>query len=85
MRKMKTTIIPIGNSKGIRIPKAVLEQCNFSKDVSLEVKGDCLITKPLKRKPRAEWEKYFENMSKNKEDKLIIEDQLEIAMEDWEW
>jgi len=47
MRKMKTTIIPIGNSKGIRIPKAVLEQCNFSKDVSLEVKGDCLIIKPL--------------------------------------
>jgi len=24
-------------------------------------------------------------MSKNKEDKLIIEDQLEIDMEEWEW
>ena len=30
---MKTTIIPIGNSKGIRIPKAIIEQCHIEKDV----------------------------------------------------
>ncbi|GAG28945.1 unnamed protein product, partial [marine sediment metagenome] len=59
---MKATIIPIGNSKGIRIPKAILEQCHIEKDVFLEIKGENIIIKPVKKQSRKCWEKYFKKM-----------------------
>ncbi|MDD3032026.1 MAG: AbrB/MazE/SpoVT family DNA-binding domain-containing protein [Candidatus Caldatribacteriota bacterium] len=82
---MKATIIPIGNSKGIRIPKAILEQCNISEKVSLEIKGNSIIIKPIKNTPRKDWDKYFKMMQDKKEDKLILNDQIDLEMEDWEW
>ena len=82
---MKATIIPIGNSRGIRIPKAILEQCNINKEVSLEVKGNCIIIKPIKNKPRKGWDDYFKMMKEKKEDKLLINDQIDLEMEGWEW
>jgi len=82
---MKATIIPIGNSKGIRIPKAILEQCNISEKVSLEIKGNSIIIKPITNKPRKDWDKYFKMMHDKKEDSLMINDQIDLEMEDWEW
>ena len=82
---MIATIIPIGNSKGIRIPKAILEQCNISEKVSLEIKGNSIIIKPIKNTPRKDWDKYFKMMQDKKEDKLILNDQIDLEMEDWEW
>jgi len=78
---MKATIIPIGNSKGIRIPKAIF----ISKQVSLEIKGNSIIIKPIKNKPRKDWDKYFKMMHDKKEDRLMINDQIDLEMEDWEW
>ncbi|MFA7204606.1 MAG: AbrB/MazE/SpoVT family DNA-binding domain-containing protein [Candidatus Caldatribacteriota bacterium] len=78
-------MIPIGNSKGIRIPKAILEQCNISEKVSLEIKGNSIIIKPIKNTPRKDWDKYFKMMQDKKEDKLILNDQIDLEMEDWEW
>lgn len=52
---MQTTIVPIGNSRGIRIPKAMLEQCGFNGRVEMEVKGQSLIISKPKRKPREGW------------------------------
>ena len=40
---MKSTIIPIGNSRGIRIPKAFLKLCHIQKDVDIDIKGDTII------------------------------------------
>jgi len=45
---MKTSIIKIGNSRGIRIPKALLEQLSLDKDVDLEVKDGSIILTPVK-------------------------------------
>jgi len=82
---MKATIIPIGNSKGIRIPKAILEQCHMEKDVFLEIKGENIIIKPIKKQSRKGWEKYFEKMKENKDDQLVINDGVDLDMADWEW
>ncbi|MDD2353468.1 MAG: AbrB/MazE/SpoVT family DNA-binding domain-containing protein [Candidatus Caldatribacteriota bacterium] len=82
---MKATIIPIGNSKGLRIPKAILEQCNILEEVSLEVRGDSITIKPIKNKPRKDWHKYFKIMKKKEEDKLLINEKIDLEMEDWEW
>ena len=43
---MKTNIVRIGNSKGIRLPKFVLEQCHLKDAVEIEVKGNVLTVRP---------------------------------------
>ena len=40
---MLTKIVPIGNSRGIRIPKAMLETCGFGDAVELQAKNGALI------------------------------------------
>ncbi len=82
---MKATIVPIGNSKGIRIPKPILEQCHMEKDVVLEVKGNAVIIKPVREEPRKNWELAFKEMKGNKDDRLIIDDKIDLDMGDWEW
>ncbi|MBI2594065.1 AbrB/MazE/SpoVT family DNA-binding domain-containing protein [Candidatus Daviesbacteria bacterium] len=48
---MITTLIAIGNSRGVRIPKPLLEESGLGKDVELRVKkGEIKITSPKKRK-----------------------------------
>lgn len=82
---MEVAIVSIGNSKGIRIPKAILEQCHIKQEVNLETKGESIIIKPLKREPRKDWEKAFQKMHENKDDELLIGDRIDLDMENWEW
>lgn len=81
---MKVGIISVGNSKGIRIPKAILEQCRFNKEAEMEVQGNVLLIKPVK-KVREGWDKSFQLMHERREDALVINDALDIEMENWEW
>jgi antitoxin MazE len=82
---MKTTIIPIGNSKGIRIPKIVLEQCHIEKDAIMEIEKGAIVIKPAKTEPRKDWDTCFKQMKKLKEDNLLISDNVDLDMKDWEW
>lgn len=52
---MKADIIKIGNSQGIRIPKKILEQCDFNSKVEMEVSEGMLFLKPA-RDVRDDWE-----------------------------
>lgn len=82
---MKTQIIKIGNSKGIRIPKPLLEQSNLKGEVELEVRDEGLLIKSSK-KPRHNWDKAFKEMTENDGDELIIEDSpTNFEEEDWKW
>ena len=82
---MLINIIPIGNSKGIRIPKAILDQCDIENEVDLEVKNGKIIIEPIKRIPRNGWTESFIQMAKTGEDQLLFEDAIDLEMEDWEW
>lgn len=82
---MKVAIVPIGNSKGIRIPKAILEQCHIKSDVELETRDETIIIRPWKKKPRANWEQTFKKMHENKDDRLVIDDSLDLNLESWKW
>jgi antitoxin MazE len=55
---MKAEIIRIGNSRGIRIPKILLEQCGLENEVELEVKDKTLIVSSPS-KPRQGWNEAF--------------------------
>jgi len=67
---MRTRIVRIGNSRGIRIPKALFKQWQSGDSVELKVKNTQLILRPL-TKPRTGWKQAFEKMASRKEDQLL--------------
>ena len=83
---LQTKIIRIGNSQGIRIPKALLEQMKARDQVSLRVEDGELIVGPVDN-PRQGWEKAFARMAAAGEDRLLIPDNIgnDWDEEEWEW
>jgi len=65
---MRTRIIRIGNSRGIRIPRAVLEQCGFEDEAVLEVERGRLIVRPAPH-PREGWDRAFAAMARRGDDR----------------
>lgn len=74
---MIARLVPIGNSRGIRIPKAILEQCEISESVELAVKGRQIIVSPVREQPRQGWRKAVARMSAAGDDQLLIPDAFE--------
>lgn len=84
---MKTSLVRIGNSRGIRIPKTILEQCRLSETVELDVEKDRLVIRPA-RKPRSGWEEAFRLMAQRGDDALLDRESLTSTRWDraeWEW
>lgn len=68
---MDISVIPIGNSKGIRLSKMILDKYNITDSVELILEKDYFIIKP-KTNSRAGWEKSFKKMHSNGDDKLLM-------------
>lgn len=73
---MELLIVNIGNSKGIRLPKTVLEKYNIRDKIELVLENGYIILKP-KKEPRKNWEKAFKKMHEIGDDKLLINDVFE--------
>ncbi len=67
---MKMKIIKIGNSRGIRLPKAILHQIGINDEVDLEVDRDRIILKPIRRR-RSGWREAFRKMAEKSDDRLL--------------
>ena len=77
---MNATVISIGNSKGIRLPKFVLEKYQIENSVELILEDDCIRIKPI-HKPRFDWDERFKSSSP---DELILPDVFEDEnLEEW--
>jgi antitoxin MazE len=84
---MKTRIISVGNSKGIRIPKTVLEQVGLFDEVEMSVDDGSLVIRPA-AKARAAWSRAFREMAKRGDDALLDPDHSGATRWDqdqWEW
>ncbi|OGO40826.1 MAG: MazE family transcriptional regulator [Chloroflexi bacterium RBG_16_57_9] len=84
---LKTRIIKIGNSQGIRIPKLVLEQLGLVEDVELEVQPDQLVVRPA-HSPRHGWGNQFRTMAEHGDDKLLDETVVSLTTwdaDEWQW
>ena len=80
---MEISVIDIGNSKGIRLSKTILEKYNISDKVELIFEKGYIILKP-KAEPRKGWERAFKKMHKNGEDQLLMNDVFEDEkFEEW--
>lgn len=73
---MEIPIIQIGNSKGIRFSKTLIEKYDFKEAVELILNEEFLIIKPVVH-PRKKWDLAFKKMHENGDDKLLIDDVFE--------
>ncbi len=83
---MKLELVSIGNSRGIRIPKPILEQCGFRDAVELKVENDHLVIAPAHRL-REGWEEAFRAAGTSAYDELLL-DRLppdEFDQKEWRW
>lgn len=80
---MDLSVIQIGNSKGIRLSKTLLERYNIRDTVELVLEKGYIIIKP-KASPRKGWEKAFKKMHDSGDDKALMSDVFEDEnLEEW--
>jgi antitoxin MazE len=82
---IRSKVVKIGNSRGIRIPRTLLEQAGLTDEVELKVEGDKLIIQSV-RLPRKDWGAKFAAMAELGDDHLV--DHLsttEWDEEEWTW
>ena len=80
---MDLSVVHIGNSKGIRLSKTLLEKYNIKDTVELTLEKGYIIIKP-KSLPRKGWDKAFKKMHDNGDDTLLMADFFEDEKID-EW
>ena len=82
---MKTQIIQIGNSQGIRIPKVLLEDSHITGEVDLELHPDGILIRNA-RQPRAGWDEQFKLMAENEDYELTGGDtSTKFEKKEWQW
>ena len=81
---MKTSIIQIGNSQGIRIPKVLLEETKITGEVDLERHPDGILIRNT-QKPRDGWADAFKTMAENDEDDIPVVGSTSFDKKDWQW
>ncbi len=81
---MKATLIPIGNSRGVRIPKPFIEQCGLNEQVEIDVRDNMILIHSL-RQSRAGWDKAFTKMARLSDDKLLDQQHTSSRWDDEEW
>jgi len=83
---MKTELVRIGNSRGIRIPKPIIEQCRLGETVEVRVENDRLIISP-ERRQRQGWGDAFRASGHGAHDELLLEtvEPSEFDRKEWRW
>jgi antitoxin MazE len=80
---MEVSIVQIGNSKGIRFSKTVIEKYNLREKVDMILEKGQIVIKPLDS-PRKGWEEAFKEMSAQGDDRLLFNDVFDDDnLEEW--
>lgn len=82
---MRTQIIQIGNSQGVRIPKVLLEESRITAEVDIELHPDGLLLKNAK-KPRSGWDDAFRKAADAEDENAEFPHSLSgFDRKDWQW
>ena len=80
---MRSELVQIGNSRGVRLPKAFLEQAGLRDKIDIEVRGSQVIIAAADH-PRAGWEKAFAALADRGDDQSW-EDAIPTRWDETEW
>lgn len=80
---MEASIIQIGNSKGLRLSKTILEKYNIQEKVEIILDKGQIIIRPIAT-PRKNWDHQFRKMAENGDDQLLMDDVFEDeSLDEW--
>ena len=80
---MEASIIKIGNSKGLRLSKTILEKYNIHDKVEIILDKGQIIIMPIAT-PRKNWDNQFRKMAENGDDQLLMDDVLvDESLDEW--
>ena len=68
---LRARIVRVGNSRGIRIPKVVLDQLDIGPEVEMAVQSDRLVIRAARR-TREGWSRRFSAMAAQQDDRLVL-------------
>lgn len=82
---MRTRIVKIGNSQGVRIPKPLIEQAGVGDEIELEVEENTIVIRAANTIRRG-WSEAFAQMAAAEDDQLLDEPvATSFDEEEWEW
>ena len=82
---MLISVVQIGNSHGIRLPKNILNRLNIKNKVEMTVHDDELIIKGADKTVRQGWDEAFARMSELKADKMLLPENIDSDSFEWVW
>jgi len=84
---IQARLVRIGNSQGLRLPKAVIEQANLGEEIEVEASHHEIVLRPSRR-ARAGWGEQFQAMSQNGDDTLLDAPAVTTSQwdnDEWNW
>jgi antitoxin MazE len=85
---MKTKIIRIGNSQGVRIPKPLIEESGITEEIEMTLRDNEIVLRSAET-TRKDWEASFEKMSEHGDDALLDQKEIEKPSDwdeaEWTW
>lgn len=83
---MKTKVIRIGNSQGVRIPKALIEESGITDEIEMILRDHEIVLRSVET-TRKDWEASFQKMAEQGDDALLDQEELEkpSSWDDSEW
>ncbi len=82
---MKTRLVRIGNSRGIRLPKPVIQEAGLTEEVELHVRPGAVLIEPAAG-ARAGWAEAAQRLAAQGEDRLLdAPTPTRFDEEDWRW
>jgi antitoxin MazE len=82
---IRSKVVKIGNSRGIRIPRTILEQAGLTDEVEMKVEGKKLIILAI-HEPRRGWGDHFAAMAERGDDRVLVESSTtQWDEEEWTW
>ena len=81
---MKARLVRIGNSRGIRLPKAIIDQVGLEDEVELRIEEQRLIIEPAAR-PRAGWAEAIQAAGAEPANQLEPATSTHFDETEWQW
>ncbi len=85
---MKTKLIRIGNSQGVRIPKPLIEESGITEEIEMTLRDNEIVIRSA-GKIRKDWEASFKKMAEQGDDSLIDHEEVEQPSDwdesEWTW
>ncbi|MEC9347652.1 MAG: AbrB/MazE/SpoVT family DNA-binding domain-containing protein [Pseudomonadota bacterium] len=83
---MKVSLVAIGNSRGVRLPSAVIRECGFTDEIEMKVTNGSVVLSPV-RSGRSGWDAAFALMAAEADDAPLLDEGTGSSFdkEEWTW